>query len=302
MVPTNGEAVTQWTNDDDAWTHITEAIRCVLEGRPLPQVGVVREASAPVAEKRVWMVPRQLNRRRLTFVFIPLILLLILGVGFLSVRLREASSLTDDFSKDTVLNQNLWTVNGSAASLALSNSDTPPAQVVPPILSFSPTTGMDMGGVNNCFQETGIQSVQDFSPPFTVTAIATPISINGGPMQLMITNAKGESGVNDIGSAPIGGTQYTGFWFAAPTGPNALWVQLGILTQQAPVIGTTYTLTISVNSAGTATVSVHCDGMLLGQGNQYIGPGPFYVVLSQGTGGCPQGPVEAYWQMVQVVS
>jgi hypothetical protein len=33
MVPTNGKAVTLWNNQDAAWAHITEGIRCVLEGK-----------------------------------------------------------------------------------------------------------------------------------------------------------------------------------------------------------------------------------------------------------------------------
>jgi hypothetical protein len=36
MVPTNGKTVTEWSNQDAAWAHITEGIRCVLEGKPLP--------------------------------------------------------------------------------------------------------------------------------------------------------------------------------------------------------------------------------------------------------------------------
>jgi hypothetical protein len=46
MVPTNGQAVTLWANQDAAWTHITEGIRCVLEGKPLPVVQELKEAPA----------------------------------------------------------------------------------------------------------------------------------------------------------------------------------------------------------------------------------------------------------------
>jgi hypothetical protein len=49
MVPTNGQAVTLWDNQDAAWAHITKGIRCVLEGKPLPIV----EEGKPEATYRV---------------------------------------------------------------------------------------------------------------------------------------------------------------------------------------------------------------------------------------------------------
>jgi hypothetical protein len=66
MVPTNGKAVTVWSNQDAAWAHITEGIRCVLEGKPLPVVQEKQRTSPPPAlsdppMKRVWMVPYARN-------------------------------------------------------------------------------------------------------------------------------------------------------------------------------------------------------------------------------------------------
>jgi nuclear transport factor 2 (NTF2) superfamily protein len=49
MVPTNGKPVTQWSNQEAAWTHITEGIRCVLEGKPLPII----EEGKPEATYRI---------------------------------------------------------------------------------------------------------------------------------------------------------------------------------------------------------------------------------------------------------
>jgi tetratricopeptide (TPR) repeat protein len=52
MVPTNGKSVTLWSNQDAAWTHITEGIRCVLEGKPLPVVQEKKEEARYTTENQ----------------------------------------------------------------------------------------------------------------------------------------------------------------------------------------------------------------------------------------------------------
>jgi hypothetical protein len=61
MVPTNRQAVTLWSNQDAAWTHITEGIRCVLEGKQLPVMEEAKQVPSPPEVKRVWMVPYSRN-------------------------------------------------------------------------------------------------------------------------------------------------------------------------------------------------------------------------------------------------
>lgn len=209
--------------------------------------------------------------------------------------------LVDDFTKDSSLNTALWIADGPVATAVIANFDSPPAQVVQPILTFSQRTGMDMQGVTGCYEQTGIQSIQSFRPPFTLTTSVIPIEIDAAPMQVIITDASGGNGLNG-GGGRGGIPEYTGFAFSAPSGAGSNWTQREKFSNQAPTAGTRYTFTISVDASGQATMKVSSGAGVIGQGTWNVGQGPFYVILDQGDGAhCPV-PLQADWLSIQVTA
>jgi hypothetical protein len=113
----------------------------------------------------------------------------------------------DDFTQDTQLNTNDWISAGSVVRAALTNFDSPPATFVQPVLSFSPTQGMEMAGITGTYEQTGIQSARAFTPPFTVMVRDMEVGAS-------LSDARGGSGVSVAGGTG-GIPEWTGFWYSS---------------------------------------------------------------------------------------
>jgi predicted outer membrane repeat protein len=206
--------------------------------------------------------------------------------------------LYDDFTIDKVLNGAVWTVTGPAATAALRNFTSPPANVVIPTLSFS-GRGMGMSGVNSGYTQEGVQSVASFAPPFSLTAKVSSAETNAASFQLAITTLDGGAGAAITGGY-MASWAFRGLFYKTPSGPGSHWNDSRLFeTNLDP--GVTYNLAISVDSAGTATLSGGPNEGPSGQASLSVGHGPFYVVLSQGSGAQPNpGPNQAYWRSIRV--
>jgi hypothetical protein len=209
--------------------------------------------------------------------------------------------LYDDFTRDSTLDPGQWTVNGPAISNSLVNFESARATIVSPQLSFDPQSGLGISGIDANNQHEGVQSVQSFAPPFTITAEGMTENAHAESMELAIVNDSGASGISLLGGQ--GNTdEDTGFVFASPSGPANAWSVAGRLSPIPPDDEVWYTLAIRVDASGNATVAASSDGHILGQATQHVGTGPFHVVLGQSsTGQQPAGPNQAYWLAFQVI-
>ncbi len=211
--------------------------------------------------------------------------------------------LFDYFTGDSSLNSMLFAINGSAATAALTNFDAnPTATIVTPSVTFSPSLGLGIGARAGRYQQGGIQSVQAFTPPFTVTAQGSASSIDAGVLQLAISTQDGGTGVGLDGG--IGGlAATTGFNYTSPSGAGTHWDEKGQLSAAAPTLNQYYTLAIRVDASGAATASVSTGGSRLGAATISVGSGPFYVVLSEGSGAFSSGNGnQANWSSMSVTN
>ena len=197
----------------------------------------------------------------------------------------------------------VWTVNGSAARAALANMDKPRARIVQPTLSFSPTLGLGVTGVDGTYEQTGIQTVQPFTPPFIVKATVMATAVNAGAFQLLVTSADGGRGVALNGGQGANDV-FTGLTLQSPNGLGTHWKLRGKLSEpRAPSINVWYQLSISVDASGTATVSAGPQGSEPRRSTvSALGTGPFFVLIAQGSGAHGPGPNQAYWRSVTISS
>ncbi len=195
----------------------------------------------------------------------------------------------------------VWTVNGPAARAALANMDVPRAQIVQPTLSFSPALGLGMTGINGTYEQAGIQTVTPFRPPFTVSATVMAAEVTAGVFQLVVTSADGGRGVSLAGGQGANDV-FTGLDLQSPSGAGTHWKLKGKLSEpRAPSLNVWYQLAITVDGSGTATVSAGPQGAQPRRGSiPALGTGPFYVLLSQGSGAYGHGPNRAYWRSVTI--
>lgn len=206
----------------------------------------------------------------------------------------------DDFTRDSVLDSAQWSVAGPALSNSLARLDTPPDAIVAPRIGFDPDAGLAMTSPSGNMQQTGIESVQSFSAPFTVTVEAMAVQTHASSMEVAIADPAGKSGIAVIGSQGAG-EQDTGFLYAAPAGAGH-WAVQGRLSPMAPDDQLWYTLAIRVAASGAATVAVSSGGHIVGQASRAVGKGPFRVVLGQGASQQqPPGPNQVYWLAFQAI-
>jgi|GEM_PF-4204507 len=227
------------------------------------------------------------------------------GASLVMWRQLEPSTnaVPNDGVSRTGLDTAVWTVNGSAARAALANMDTPRARVVQPTLSFSPTLGLGMTGIDGTYQQAGIQTVKPFRPPFIVNATVMATVVNAGAFQLLVTSADGGRGVALAGGQGANDV-FTGLDVQSPSGPGTHWKLRGKLSEpRAPSLNVWYQLSISVDASGTATASAGPQGAEPRRSTiSALGTGPFYVLLAQGSGAHGPGPNQAYWRSVTISS
>lgn len=220
-----------------------------------------------------------------------------------------ADNFVSDFSNcpagsANCLNTSLWKTSSNLLNSLAAASSSPPASFVTPQLNFS-AAGMEMSGVNGFFETAGLQSWTTFTAPFTVQATVEGTEAAGNPFEIFLVSADLSQFLTVSGNLSASNGGYYGIWTTAPN-VSQLW-QLGEQLQPPTLAApnTEYTINITVNANGTATVSVlQSDGTLSGgASNLQPGTGPFYLVLGQREG-LPfngPGPNVAYWGSVSVI-
>jgi hypothetical protein len=229
---------------------------------------------------------------RLQRVTVVLTLLLLAGSGFSALAFFSPPSwaqsgaplLNDDFTHDTSLNTTLWLVNGhvgmnvGAYDIAFPTNIT----LVP---SFS-SVGMEIAQANRSFEAGTIQSVESFTPPFTLTAVVEGTASNGHTFGLAISSADATSGVlvygnvnptncshlGDCGDPAVCGTPVNSsvpanqcyYGIDVKVANGTAWPHVAKL-YLTPSLNVFYTLQISVEASGSAQYSI-------GQGGQGLGP------------------------------
>jgi hypothetical protein len=233
-----------------------------------------------------------------------------------------AAALSDDFTHDTSLNANLWANNGTVA-VNFSNDNCPGCSVISLTPSFS-LAGMEIADANGSSEIGAIQSVQNFTPPLTVTALVKGLFSDGHPFVFGISSQNASSGVqvtgnlnpndcsaeNNCGNPSTCGTPanpnitsgqcYYGIYArAGSSGGN--WKKTPAL-DLTPAVQVVYTLTIAVDSSGNAQFNVSAGGQVLGQATAQVGTGPFYIIMGQSEGAPVPGPGlnGAVWMSVTV--
>jgi len=231
-----------------------------------------------------------------------------------------ATALSDDFTHDTSLNANLWAINGPVA-LNFSNNNCPGCSNISPTPSFS-SAGMEIADANGSSVIGAIQSVQNFTPPLTVTALVKGLVSDGHPFVFGISSQDGSSGVqvtgnlnpndcsaeNSCGNPSSCGTPanssiqpnqcYYGIYARAGSNGGD-WKKTPAL-DPTPALQIVYTLTIAVDSSVNAQFNVSAGGQFLGQATAQVGTGPFYIIIAQseGTPVPGPGPNSAVWMSV----
>ncbi len=230
--------------------------------------------------------------------------------------------LSDNFSRDSSLNSTLWQVNGTVGS-AFAGVNCAGCALVTLDPSFS-AAGMEIAQVNASYEIGTIQSIASFAPPLTVNVTVKGTVSNGHPFVFGLTNSNATAGVqitgnldpkdcsnetacNDPATCGIPANPsippnqcYYGIYARVGNG-NGSWPRTPRLNS-TPSVGLDYALQVSVDSAGSAQLSVSQGGALLGKATASVGEGPFYLVLAQSEGApVPgHGPNQAYWLSASV--
>lgn len=222
----------------------------------------------------------------------------------------QATGLSDDFTHDTVLNPSLWQINGPVA-LNFSSDNCPYCSLIPLTPSFS-SAGMEIADADANSVIGAIQSVQNFSPPITVTALVKGIVSNGHPFVFGISSQNSSSGVqvtgnlnpddcsaeSNCGNPSTCGTPANSsiapsqcfYGIYARAGSNGGNWKKSPPLDLTPAVEVVYTLTIAVDSSGYAQFNVSAGGQLLGQSTEQVGAGPFYIIMGQSEGVPVPGP------------
>jgi hypothetical protein len=126
-------------------------------------------------------------------------------------------------------------------------------------------------------------------------------AINAGAFVLAVTSADGGQGAALAGGQGANDV-FTGLTLRTATGLGMYWKLDGKLSEpRAPSPNTWYDLAIAVDVSGAVTVSAGPQGTDLRRKTEpAVGPGPFYVVLAQGSGAHGPGPNQAYWRAVTI--
>jgi uncharacterized RDD family membrane protein YckC len=209
-----------------------------------------------------------------------------------------AAGLNDQFDQDPSLDRSLWTSSSPLLrAMAAGLGEAP----VAPSLAFT-GQGMVLAGASGPFRFTGLQSRAAFAPPFELLASVAANVSSGNPFGLFLIDARANEYIDIAGNLNPANRPYYGIRRAAAGLPAPLGRYLGTtLLVAAPRLGTVYTLQLTLDARGTASVAVSDpSGITLDRvAGVAVGSGPFAVVLAQWEGG-PRtpGPNVATWRSV----
>ncbi|HTS33453.1 MAG TPA: carboxypeptidase-like regulatory domain-containing protein [Thermoplasmata archaeon] len=248
------------------------------------------------------------------------VVLTALGAAAAASPAPLASALSDDFTHDTSLNTNLW-ANGGPVALNFSDHNCLFCSGISLTPSFS-SAGMEIASANAALVIGAIQSVQNFTPPFTVTALVKGLVSNGHTFVFGISSQNASVGVqltgnlnshdcsaeNNCGNpstcgtpanSNIGSNQCFYGIYARVGSSGGNWTRTPELNL-TPAVQVVYTLTIAVSNSGTAQYDVSAGGQALGQATAQVGAGPFYLIIAQSEGSVVPGPGpnSAVWMSV----
>ena len=138
---------------------------------------------------------------------------------------------------------------------------------------------MQMSGTTRDNQFTGIQSSEAYSAPFQLETSVEGTASAGSAFAVYLANADATKGLSVEGDLSAGDGASYGIW--AANGIGASSGNTAVLSPNTPGDNVTYNITMSVDAAGDAAVTVSSSGGsgTVSLGN--IGTGPFYAVLGQ---------------------
>jgi serine/threonine protein kinase len=266
-------------------------------------------ATMPAGSGDVVPEPRR-SRRRWLAALGAVVLLAAAGAAFIAWNGTQSSAhatrpqpISDDFWGDTVLHPTWTTRSRLLTDLATTATSDLPLKFEAPELNFAARSGMEMTGANGAYQFTGIASTQAFTPPLTVNATARAVVSHGDTFAIYLVKRS----LNQWVSGALSQGRFLGLTFDSvngPTGPAPpkCNVQPDLL-YATPSVGVDYSVSLIVDRAGTANVTVRdSSGSVLAQRARHdIGRGPFVLVLAQREG-LPEaiGPNVALWKKVTV--
>jgi carboxypeptidase family protein len=232
------------------------------------------------------------------------------------------TTLSDDFTHDNSLNSNLWAIGGPVA-LNFSNDNCLFCSGITLTPSFS-SEGMEIATVNTSLVIGAIQSVQSFTPPLTVTALVKGLVSDGHTFVFGISSQNASVGVQLTGNLNphdcsaennCGNPSTCGTPANSSIGPNqcfyGIYARIGSSggnwartpeLNLTPAVQVVYTLTIAVDSSGTAQYDVSAGSQVLGQAMAQVGSSPFYIIIAQSEGSVVPGPGpnNAIWMSVDL--
>lgn len=209
---------------------------------------------------------------------------------------------SDSFSNEASLNPALWTTDTPLLkALARSNGFLIHPAWKEPLIRFS-ASGMTIQGAAGVYQFTGIQSVLMIAPPFTLRATVLASTAHGNPFELYLMSGDMRELLSVTGNINPRNLGYYGIGISSQ-GPPGSAPARGTLYAR-PAIDEWYTITVIVNSAGSASATFSSPGgIVLGsRRGMDLGTGPFYVLLTQyeGLPNSGAGPNSATWKGVWV--
>jgi uncharacterized protein (TIGR03437 family) len=215
--------------------------------------------------------------------------LFVLSLFVRAQALFAQTLLQDNFTQDSSLNSTLWGTR-TALLKAIGQGDT----WVDPQISFS-NSGMTMSGPAKDSQITGVQSNQNFTPPFAVEVTVMGTVANGNAFWFGLANADASHRLTVYGNLNPQNIPY----YALGANSNSA----SKLLDATPSLNVWYTIGIAVDSTGQTTVTLQDPtGAVLGStGVGQLLDGPFYLFLGQYEG-LPtiKGPNTCIWQQAVV--
>ena len=248
--------------------------------------------------------------------------MVVLGGNATAVSGSSATTLLhDDFTHDTSLNTSMWQINGPVGMTF--GQDEVGVNVITLAPTFS-SAGMMIDQINASQEEGTIQSIANFTPPFTATVTVEGTVSNGHTFGFAMTSADASSGITVYGNLNTQNCSHLGdcgdpsvcgvsansaippnqcyYGIDAKVGTNgSSWTHHGKL-YNTPSVNVVYTLQITVDASGNAWYAASQGGQLLGAVNQQVGAGPFWLIMYQGEGSPVEspGPNQAYWLSASV--